>query len=490
VGLPAIWTAEADPGLRRRPGGDVEDVPRPPHRGVLAVAVVVVILLSGCGTIVVGQSRPSEPASQRPGGTGEVIVIGAREGTADDQARDALADLETFWAQTFPEVYGEEFLPPEGGYFSVDPNDIDLSEYPGGVVGCGAQPLSVENNAFYCLAGDEPNSDSISYDREFLAELAADYGEFVPALVMAHEFGHAVQGRVGQPGPSIATETQADCFAGAWTRWVAAGEAENSQLRGPELDQLLRGYLLLRDPVGTSTAAESAHGSYFDRVSAFQEGFDSGPEACRDNFGPDRVFTQGSFQDDAEALSGGNAEYDVLLGIVEDSLPTVWDKAFRDVFGEDFTPPDIEAFDGDAPDCADDADRELVHCAADDLVGFDETDLGRPAYSDIGDFALATAIAIPYSLEVREQLGLSTDDEEAVRSALCLTGWYAAKVFNRQAGSDVIISPGDLDESVQFLLTYGNDPAVLPDVDLSGFQQVDLFRGGFIEGLAACDVGV
>jgi hypothetical protein len=54
----------------------------------------------------------------------------------------------------------------------------------------------------------------------------------------------------------------------------------------------------------------------------------------------------------------------------------------------------------------------------------------------------------------------------------------------------VLISPGDLDESVQFLLTYGTDPAVLPDVDLSGFQQVDLFRAGFLEGLAACDVGV
>jgi predicted metalloprotease len=465
-------------------------MPRPQHRGIAGVFAVVVLMLSGCATIVVGRSTPSEPASQRPVGTGEVTVIGAEEGTADDQARDALADLETFWAQTFPEIYGEDFPPLEGGYFSVAPSDIDPAAYPGGVVGCGAQPLDVASNAFYCLATSAPNSDSISYDREFLAELATDYGEFIPALVMAHEFGHAVQGRVGPPGPSIATETQADCFAGAWSRWVAEGEAEHSRLRGPELDELLRGYLLLRDPVGTSTAAESAHGSYFDRVSAFQEGFDSGVAACRDNFGPDRVFTQGSFQDDAEALSGGNAEYDVLLDIIRDSLPTVWEQAFREVFREEFTPPDVEVFDGRAPGCADDADLDLAHCADDDLVAFDETDLGRPAYQEIGDFALATAVAIPYSLEVREQLGRSTDDDAAVRSALCLTGWYAAKVFNQQAGSDVLISPGDLDESVQFLLTYGTDPAVLPDVDLSGFQQVDLFRAGFLEGLAACDVGV
>jgi hypothetical protein len=63
-----------------------------------------------------------------------------------------------------------------------------------------------------------------------------------------------------------------------------------------------------------------------------------------------------------------------------------------------------------------------------------------------------------------------------VRSALCLTGWYAAKVYRGEAGKDVLISPGDIDESVQFLLTYGHDPDVLPDVSLSGFQQVDLFR--------------
>ena len=112
-----------------------------------------------------------------------------------------------------------------------------------------------------------------------------------------------------------------------------------------------------------------------------------------------------------------------------------------------------------------------------------------PAYEDIGDFAVATAAAIPYSLSVRDQLDLSTDDQDALRSALCLTGWYSAKVFNGQAGRKVQISPGDIDESVRFLLTYGDDPDVLGAADLSGFQEVDLFRAGFTEGLGACDIG-
>ena len=73
---------------------------------------------------------------------------------------------------------------------------------------------------------------------------------------------------------------------------------------------------------------------------------------------------------------------------------------------------------------------------------------------------------------------------------MCLSGWYAAKVYNGQAGEKVQISPGDVDESVQFLLAFGNDPDVLPAADLSGFQLVDLFRNGFVRGLRACDVGV
>jgi hypothetical protein len=30
----------------------------------------------------------------------------------------------------------------------------------------------------------------------------------------------------------------------------------------------------------------------------------------------------------------------------------------------------------------------------------------------------------------------------------------------------------------------------VPEVSLTGFQLVDLFRSGFFEGAAACDVGV
>ena len=443
------------------------------------------VLLSACATVVVGGPQEGRPPGA-PRAAGDVIIVGAADDPVDDRARDALADLEGYWDQVFPDVFGQRFQPPEGGYFSVDPNDLDPGLYPDGV-GCGARPLEVEGNAFYCQAPNTANSDSITYDRSFLAELADGYGQFVPELVMAHEFGHAVQARVGGPRASIAVETQADCLAGSWTRWVADGEAAHSRIRPSELDELLRGYLLLRDPIGTSTGAQSAHGSYFDRVSAFQEGYDGGAEACRDRFGPDRPFTQTEFTRDDDFRNQGNAPYRQLPDLIETSLPEFWEREFREIFGTTFDRPAIQPFGRTAPDCAP-ADRDLVYCPDSDVVGYDETDLARPAY-DLGDFAVMTGVSIPYALAVRDQLGLSIDDQDALRSAICLTGWYAAGVYEGVVRT-VQISPGDLDESVQFLLTYGDDPSVLGEADLTGFQLVDLFRGGFVDGVRACDVGV
>jgi predicted metalloprotease len=455
-------------------------------RSIAAVlALAGVLLLSACGTLVVAGPDGGRPPGA-PRAAGDVTIVGAADGPVDERTRDALADLESYWDQVFPDVFGQRFSPPQGGYFSVDPNDLDPSLYPDGV-GCGARPLEVEGNAFYCQAPNTANSDSITYDRSFLAELADGYGQFVPELVMAHEFGHAVQARVGGPRASIAVETQADCLAGSWTRWVADGKAARSRIRPSELDELLRGYLLLRDPIGTSTGAQSAHGSYFDRVSAFQEGYDGGAEACRDRFGPDRPFTQIEFTQDDDFRNQGNAPYRQLPDLIETSLPEFWDREFREVFRTTFDRPAIEPFARTAPDCAP-TDRDLVYCPSNDVVGYDETDLARPAY-ELGDFAVMTAVSIPYALAVRDQLGRSIDDQDALRSAICLTGWYAAGVYEGLVGT-VQISPGDLDESVQFLLTYGDDPAVLGEADLTGFQLVDLFRSGFVDGVRACDVGV
>jgi predicted metalloprotease len=464
----------------------------------LVGAVLVCTVLTGCAVhLIDGNGTPAS------GVGGDVApqdfpIVGAGDDDIDRIARNALADLNQYWSEQFGPTFSQEFTPLAGGYYSVDPANLDPAQYPNGQIGCGESPDAVEDNAFYCDASsDYDNGDAIQYDRSFLDELAfgsggsEGYGRFIPALVMAHEFGHAVQARVGYPfQASIAIETQADCFAGVWTKWVADGNAPHNTIRPAELDDVLRGYLLLRDPVGTGLNEGEAHGSYFDRVSAFQEGFDDGPTACRDDFGRDRSYTQAAFSDQ-DLATGGNAPYDMT---VTDFAPNGLSEFFRATFdqlGKDFTAPTIEPFNGRAPDCdGKKPDTDLVYCAADDTVEFDESDLTKPLYQSEagGDFGVMTAIAIPYGLAVREQLGLSTDDQDAIRSAVCLAGAFTAGVLNGQS-TVLSISPGDADESVSFLLQYSDDPDVLAESGLTGFQLVDVFRSGVFEGVSACDIG-
>jgi predicted metalloprotease len=472
---------------------DREPMPSSSRRPLTAVALGLVAVLgtvTGCGVAFVpGSGSPaSQPVGEVP--TEDFPIIGAVDDEVDRLARNALGDLNTYWSEQFGPTFDTRFTPLAGGYYSVDPGNLNPAAYPDGHIGCGLPPEAIEDNAAYCLPSNQyPAGDAISYDRAFLRELAEQYGRFIPALVMAHEFGHAVQGRVGYPTEqSIGIETQADCYAGAWTAWVADGEAPHNTIRAEELDEVLRGYLLLRDPVGTSTAEQEAHGSYFDRVSAFQQGFDDGPVSCRDQFGEGRPYTQGGFSDRADALAGGNASYQQTLGVfVPQALPEFWEATFAER-GADFQPPTIQPFSREAPDCAGAAtDSDLVFCADEDVVAVDETDLLQPLYEEYGDFAVLTAVAIPYSLAARDQLGASTEGQDAVRSAACLAGAFTAFVLGGDSRV-ITISPGDADESVQFLLEYSTDPAVLADSGLTGFQLVDVFRTGFFEGSSACDL--
>jgi predicted metalloprotease len=459
-------------------------------RRVLAVAVAGT-LLTGCSAeVVVGQASPG-PGEPVDVAADAFPITGVSDTPIDQFARNALADLDSFWSQAYPEYFGDEYAPPANGYFSVDSTAIDESAYPETGIGCDgspASPDSVAGNAFY-----DPTCDLIAYDRALLEELSTDYGRFLVPVVMAHEFGHAMQGRFGfaESGRGIQDETQADCLAGAWTGWVAAGDAEHVSLRTPELDDVIRGFLLLRDDVGSDPDDTQAHGSYFDRVSAFYEGFDGGVEPCRDDFGADRLFTAAEFSTDQEYLSQGNAEFDQIVEWVGATLPEFWTEVFPTAFDTEFEPPTVEGFEGTAPNCAGLEDRDLGYCPSDDTVYVDTTDLAAPAYEEIGDFALATAISLPYSLAVRDQAGLSIDDGAATRSAVCLTGWYEAQWY-KDAFADtleVTISPGDIDEAVVFLLEYGVRNEVFPNLDASGFELVGAFRTGFLEGGDACELG-
>src|SRR3712207_9182506 len=85
-------------------------------------------------------------------------------------------------------------------------------------------------------------------------------------------------------------------------------------------DDVVRGFLLLRDDVGSDPDDTEAHGSFFDRVSAFYEGYDSGLATCRDAFGEDRLFTAAQFAP-TDYASQGNAAFDDIVTWVGTTLP-------------------------------------------------------------------------------------------------------------------------------------------------------------------------
>lgn len=465
---------------------------RSPRRTSLVLLCALAVLVPGCARVIDGQGQTTDGV--RPNvAPSNLEIVGSGDEEVDTVSRNALADLETFWEETFPEVYGAEFQPVAGGYYSVDPANFDPDDYPDDI-GCFEDVEDVEDNAFYCFP-QPSGGDNIVYDRTLLAALAEEYGRFIPALVMAHEFGHAIQGREAPPSDlSIVFETQADCFAGAWTGWVADDNAEHFLVRPSELDDVLRGYLLLRDAPGSAPTEPGAHGSYFDRVSAFQEGYEDGAEACRNNYTDDRVFTLSEFSSLEDLENDGNAPYDAPEGdvfeITEVTLENFWSQAFDEIFDTEWTAPTLQPFAGNRPECDGARQRrDVTYCQGENRVDFDDGELMPTVYEEIGDFAVTTLLAVQYAAAARDQLGLDFRGEDALRSNLCLTGWYSARFLLDGETLGAIISPGDLDEAVQVLLEYGNQPNVLPDVGLSGFQAVDLFRQGFLDGASACDIG-
>ena len=197
-----------------------------------------------------------------------------------------------------------------------------------------------------------------------MPDLAQQYGEFTVAVVLAHEWGHAIQARAGIDEPTVILELQADCFAGAWVAHVDAGEDTRFSLTTEELDLALAGILSLRDAPGSLAEDPNAHGSGFDRVGAFQEGFEDGASRCAEytvgdpspfqfpfskNDGPTGDMPFESVVDPATG--------DTVEGIdtaAFESLEVYWSEAFPTISdGDDWEPlEDAIGFDpGDPPDC-------------------------------------------------------------------------------------------------------------------------------------------
>ncbi|AEA23958.1 metalloprotease-like protein [Pseudonocardia dioxanivorans CB1190] len=447
------------------------------------VAGLALLLAAGS---CVGPAPPTTAAVSTPSPAPATSVDPALPGLgADDVTRLTVDALQDYWRQEFPRAFGTSWQDVR----TIAPVHVDAADAP--PPPCVAKASDLRGNAFYC-----PGADAIVWDDDVLVPGLRDrFGPAGVVVVLAHEFGHAVETRLGVDAlqrsdpaghPTILLEAMADCFAGAAIRhFVDATAAGGSALPlgTVERDAALRALMTFRDPLGTLAADTSAHGNSFDRISAVEDGYSGGPSLCARMTVENRQFTQRRFGSAADRARGGNLPLNRLVAAVSGDARGWYEQlvAARGVQG--WRAPEPRS----APPCpGGGGDQGPVTFCADGAI---VTDLSRLADLEdtSGDFAGATLLASRYALAARAGAGLSTTGFDAGRSALCLTGAYTARLVDPTGGFG--LSPGDLDEAVGILLDQDwaeTDGAGTVDPADHGFDRVARFRQGFTGGPATC----
>ena len=444
---------------------------RAARRGALVLGALLV--LSSCG--VDAGKRDAASVRTQDGVVGsnvddttvpppppEVNIEGSDGSELNDVIGNAITDLEDFWTDAYPEAYGEPYEPLSGGLFA-----IDSTTDPNGIP-CASSPdiNDLLDNAFYC-----PPADAVVWDQErFMPDLADRYGSFTVAVVIAHEWGHAIQDRARFDEASVTTELQADCFAGAWVQHVDDGDSERFSVTTDELDEALAGVLSLRDAPGGVADDPSAHGSGFDRVGAFQDGFQDGVTRCAEFTDGDPAPYEFPFSDDDEKATGGDLHLSGPAGdegIIELTFPSLdafWTDTFPTVSGGDDWDPlgePVAFTPDDPPTCGGDPVKGylLFVCIPDRFVGFESEQTIPDVYDQGGDFAVATLFATQYGLDAVEQLGTADDEVTATLQGDCFAGAWSAALLPPNPPEDYLLSlsPGDLDEGVAVLLSFRSE---------------------------------
>lgn len=488
----------------------------PPHhlrarRGlVVALAVATsVSLLGSCGVRagrgadpdvlanggdVIGSTDRSTTTTPPPTTTAppptDIEVTGGDGSEGTEIVTNAIADLQDWWAKQYPDVFdGDTYEPVSGGFYAYGSN-TDPSDLP-------CAPDRIEDalgNAFYC-----PAADAVLWDQEvLLPKLIDDFGAFTVAVVVAHEWGHAIQARGGIDNFStVILEQQSDCFAGAWVRHVKDDGDARFRITTDDLDKALAGFLSLRDAPGSSATNPNAHGSGFDRVRAFQEGYQDGAGRCAEYRDGDPTPFQFPFTTDKDLRNNGDLPLegaDGILAQVFPSIDTYWKDEFPNLSGgKDWDPlTDPVAFSkGDPPTCNGDAvtGYRLFVCIPDRYIAYDDQTTIPDAYDQGGDFAVAALFATQYGLDVQDQLGdVPKDEVTATLRGDCYAGSYAESLILAE-GEDpgartITLSPGDLDEAVGVLLSFRSDSD--RDRQGPGFERVRAFGIGVTDGAEAC----
>lgn len=204
-----------------------------------------------------GSAAPNAGTAGLPS-TGPEISAAALQ----EDIESARQVVDAYWSKHWPDTFTGGYTSPEiRGAYDGD----DLASAPT----CDGEQAA-KFNAFYCLP-----EDYIAWDIDLMRYGYAK-GDAWVYLVIAHEWGHAVQNRLKTELVSEQKELQADCLAGA----VLYGAAADGTLEFEEGDreELVDAFKELGDKTPWTTAAD--HGDTFERISAFGQGKSGGVQNC------------------------------------------------------------------------------------------------------------------------------------------------------------------------------------------------------------------
>ena len=456
---------------------------RRPGRALAAGAAALALVLSACSATVDGTGSAALPPVAPQA---QIDITGNGDTAFDKDAANAISDVVDFWKTTYPEVSGGDQLEElKGGVYSVDPDDITAEAKDNACI--ERAPDAIADNAFYCTLDD-----SIAYSRTgFVPQLAEDYGDFFAAMMFAHEFGHAIQHRldIADPPSLIVLETQADCFAGAFLGSVLALKAPHWRVSPGQVNEVMTGYIQLRDPEGTSQEDEGSHGNGFDRLSAVADGINNGAKFCTTDWN-DRQFTERPYTDETDYDNNGNLPFDDVIdpttsdsGGLQGDLDGFWTEQAKSI-GKTFKPVSWKVVDT-IPCGGSDAASEFAYCPNDNTV-YTTQDVAEKAYG-AGDFALGTLISFGWGMAVRHQLfGRELASRDALLAAACYTGAYARDINVEQGPRAFTLSPPDMDEATIATLSMVGSSLTFGSRDTTGLQRISSFNKGYFNGLSAC----
>lgn len=269
-------------------GGNVED-----RRGLGGGAVVG----GGLGTLIIAAIiffLGGDPSSILSSGSGSPRTE-QRELTEQDKKIGEMVDMMGKWnIVTWEQVF------QENGMTYTPPKIILFSEATQS--GCGMAQSAM--GPFYC-----PADQSVYMDMSFFNELQQKFGakvtEFTVAYVLAHEVGHHVQTLLGTTQKvdelrrsgqyseaemnrvSVATELQADFYAGLWAKRTDADKhiLEPGDIQSAiEAAEAVGDDNIQRRSQGYVNQESFTHGSSAQRKEWFMKGYNTGDIKQGDTF--------------------------------------------------------------------------------------------------------------------------------------------------------------------------------------------------------------